>query len=328
MIEDWFIDWIKKHEGFRAKAYLDKGQYSIGYGSATMPNGELVKAGDVITEKEAAKLIPQYIKRVEADIKKIHPKYDSYPQHVKYALIDQAYQGGLSALKKSPKFNYALQSALSDNKITIKELEKIIKEMEIDTPDKDGNLLPGVQNRKRRRAALIAGVYDPAKNYQIGDNNTVYKTFDKDFSNPNTVWGQVVRLYNNPTQNWVQRAITNPKESIPDWESKGAKTSTHKLAYAETGDGVDILFPLVQQKIYTPRKWLFFKGDPVYTKGLIDYTDPKNMDADPYEIAVQMGDTVQVPSGLGSLFSTTYKEYFPFEQFKKGGVLNYINFFN
>jgi GH24 family phage-related lysozyme (muramidase) len=58
MIESWFIDWIKKHEGFRAQAYLDKGQYSIGYGSATMPDGKLVKAGDVITEEEAAKLIP------------------------------------------------------------------------------------------------------------------------------------------------------------------------------------------------------------------------------------------------------------------------------
>ena len=49
---------IKEFEGFRGKAYLcPAGVWTIGYGNTFYPNGRKVKQGDVISEKEAEKLL-------------------------------------------------------------------------------------------------------------------------------------------------------------------------------------------------------------------------------------------------------------------------------
>lgn len=317
-MDQWFIDWIKKHEGFRAKAYPDKGQFSIGYGSALMPNGQKVKEGDVITEEEAAKLIPQYITAVENDIRKYHPNYDNYPKYVKYALIDQAYRGGIGSFGKSPKFNQAIQEALKDGNISVDELQPIIKELDIDK-----ETAKGAQNRKRRRAALLAGVFNPHHVSEIGTHTNHYSTFDTDYNNLNTVWGQVLRLRQNQNANWVQRLFDLNRETIPNWENTD-QVSTHKLAWTESGNDA-VVFPLVQQQTKTPTKWIFFKGKPQYTKGLIDYTDPKNSGVDPLQQAVLMGDTVHMPLDVADDFTKLYKEYIPDFQYKTGGKLNYLN---
>lgn len=48
------LNFIKKHEGCRLKAYKDSvGIWTIGYGTIEYPNGVKVKQGDVITQAEA-----------------------------------------------------------------------------------------------------------------------------------------------------------------------------------------------------------------------------------------------------------------------------------
>lgn len=52
---------LEREEGFRANAYWDVSQYSIGYGSGTMPNGQKVKDGDTITKEAARELLRKLI---------------------------------------------------------------------------------------------------------------------------------------------------------------------------------------------------------------------------------------------------------------------------
>jgi len=48
---------IREFEGFSTKAYWDYSRWSIGYGSGTLLNGAIVKAGDVITKAEGEALL-------------------------------------------------------------------------------------------------------------------------------------------------------------------------------------------------------------------------------------------------------------------------------
>lgn len=60
------IEFIKRHEGLRLKAYQDSaGVWTIGYGST---GG--VRPGDVITEAQAEKLLKQDLKTAEDEINK------------------------------------------------------------------------------------------------------------------------------------------------------------------------------------------------------------------------------------------------------------------
>lgn len=56
-VQDSTVNFVAQWEGFRATAYLDYSQYSIGYGSGKMPDGRTVRPGDTITEPEARKLL-------------------------------------------------------------------------------------------------------------------------------------------------------------------------------------------------------------------------------------------------------------------------------
>lgn len=186
-MQDWFIDLLKQYEGFKPKAYWDVDHYSIGYGSDTMPDGTPVKADSTITEQEAVKLIPAYINKKEKYIRQYFPNYDSLPEQTKYALIDQLYRGGQGAFAKSPKFTKALQDAYADNRLTLKEAESIIKELDIDSAE------GGVKDRKQRRAAMLLGVYDPKHNNTVYSKQSQYSNFNTQFNNPGTAWGQTVR---------------------------------------------------------------------------------------------------------------------------------------
>lgn len=316
-MEDWFIDLIKKYEGFRPNAYWDVDHYSIGYGTDTMPDGSPVKANSVISEPEAAKLIPKYINSKINYIKKHFPNYDQLPNQVKYALIDQVYRGGAGALDKSPKYVKAVKQALEDGKITSDEMPTIIKEMEIYTPDSNGELLLGVQNRKRRRAAMLLGVYNPKHIDSVGNKEKdIYYTFDSDYNNPNTMWGQVVRTFNLP-QNFVQRLWDPNRETLKE----GNGIATHKLSYFTEGNH-DLVVPFVQQSTVPVKKYLLFDAGRKYTSGLTDFSNNPKLALDR---AVEMGDTIHVPQGMGETFTTTYKNYYP--GFKDGGTLNYLDIF-
>ncbi len=57
------IDLIKKWEGFRAKAYRDPvGIWTIGYGTIRYPNGERVRAGEVVNVAQAEAYLTDHVR--------------------------------------------------------------------------------------------------------------------------------------------------------------------------------------------------------------------------------------------------------------------------
>jgi len=84
--------YIKKKEGFRAKAYKDNTQYSIGYGTRATSSSE------VITQKEANIRLYKHIKKV------ILPSFKGIKFHSIeqiYSAIDFSYNVGQNRFKKS-----------------------------------------------------------------------------------------------------------------------------------------------------------------------------------------------------------------------------------
>lgn len=305
-MEDWFIDLIKRYEGFKSKAYWDVDHWSIGYGSDTMPDGSRVKENSIITKEQAEALIPEIVKKKETELKKYFPNYDSLPAQTKYALIDQAYRGGAGSFSKSPKFVAAVNSAYKDGIIDIPEAKEIIKELDISKAE------GGIKDRKQRRAAMLLGVYNPQHNSTVYSPRSEYKTFATDFYDPNKMWGQVF-MRRDPSQNFMQRILDHNRETL---DLEDGNTGTHLLGYYESkdnsGNPIDVVFPKIQQKT---KSHLFRK--PAYTNGLY-------IPEDPIKSAIQMEDTIQVPSGMGEVFTTQYKKYY--QGFKNGGIMNYISY--
>jgi len=61
------INFLMDVEKFSAKAYWDYKQWSIGYGTGIMPNGQKVKQGDTVTKAQAqAMLVRDVVSRVNA----------------------------------------------------------------------------------------------------------------------------------------------------------------------------------------------------------------------------------------------------------------------
>lgn len=305
-MENWFIELIKKYEGFRSKAYWDIDHWSIGYGSDTMPDGSKVTENSTITEAQAAALVPKQVQKKEAELKKYFPNYDKLPTQTKYALIDQAYRGGSGSFKKSPKFVTALNSGYEDGVLDLSEAKEIIQQLDID------KATGGIKERKSRRAAMLLGIYNPEHNSTVYTPQSQYKTFATDFYNPNTMWGQVF-MRRNPSQNFMQRMQDPNRETL---DLGNGKYGTHLLGYYEStdsnGNPIDVIFPEIQQKT---ESHLFRK--PTYTDGLY-------IPDDPVKTAVQMGDTIHVPAGMGQVFTTQYKKYYP--GFKEGNKINYFNY--
>lgn len=293
-MEDWYIDLLKILEGFRPTAYWDNGHYSIGYGSGKMLDGSPVKKNSKITESDATVALKKYINECKIAAKKVFPKFDSYPEQAQAAIIDIMYRGGTNAFSKSPKFKEALTKALEDNFVSSEEMTTLLTEMGYDTAT------GGIKDRKGRRAAMLAGIYNPDNNKTAYSKKSIYTNISTD---PNTMWGQVLRT-RDLDQNFIKRLLDPNRESIKDWNSN--KIATHKLSYLDTDDGYDVVYPEVQQNI--KKGWFSTK----YTTGLIDYTNPKNKGTNASDIAVQMGDTIHVPAGIGKEFTTTYKQYYPY----------------
>jgi lysozyme len=86
IIDQALINFIKKEEGFRAKAYWDYKQYSIGYG--TKANS----ATEVITEAEAEARLVVEVNKAWALVKPILP--EGTPVGIQQALVDLTYNAG------------------------------------------------------------------------------------------------------------------------------------------------------------------------------------------------------------------------------------------
>lgn len=86
IIDQGLINFIKKAEGFRANAYWDYKQYSIGYG--TQANS----ATEVITEAEAEARLVVEVNKAWALVKPILP--EGTPIGIQQALVDLTYNAG------------------------------------------------------------------------------------------------------------------------------------------------------------------------------------------------------------------------------------------
>ena len=97
---DTLLNFIKKYEGFKLKAYQDSvGIWTIGYGTIMYPDGNKVEQGDVITPQQATDYLMYEVekksKAVEQYIKTI------LTQNQFDALVSFAYNVGVSAFKNS-----------------------------------------------------------------------------------------------------------------------------------------------------------------------------------------------------------------------------------
>lgn len=94
------IDFIKKFEGCKLKAYQKKGDLpTIGYGTTFYPNGVTVKLGDVITQSQADEYLSAYIVTMNGDIKKVLKAELNPNQRV--AIMSFVYNFGITKFKKS-----------------------------------------------------------------------------------------------------------------------------------------------------------------------------------------------------------------------------------
>lgn len=84
-VDQGLVDFIKKEEGFRAKAYWDFKQWSIGYGTKANSSSE------VITEAEAEVRLRQEIAKADALVTAHFP---NLPKGQHQALIDLTYNAG------------------------------------------------------------------------------------------------------------------------------------------------------------------------------------------------------------------------------------------
>ena len=85
VIDEALVNFVKKQEGFSAKAYGDYKQYSIGYGTrANSPD-------EVITEAEAEQRLRVELSAAEKSVESFIPKA---PKGVKQAMTDATYNLG------------------------------------------------------------------------------------------------------------------------------------------------------------------------------------------------------------------------------------------
>ena len=71
-----------------------QGVVTIGYGTTKSIYPEL-KPGMKISEKQAEALLTKGIQKIESDVRRRIPKYDSYPKYVQMAIMNASYRGDL-----------------------------------------------------------------------------------------------------------------------------------------------------------------------------------------------------------------------------------------
>jgi lysozyme len=94
------LDMIKKHEGFRSKAYQDVvGVWTIGYGNTFYLDGTKVKEGDKVTTEEGEKLLRSV---VEDFAKKVTNEIRVQLTDCQFgALVSFTYNVGIGAFRRS-----------------------------------------------------------------------------------------------------------------------------------------------------------------------------------------------------------------------------------
>ena len=91
-IDQGLVNFIKKEEGFRAQAYWDYKQYSIGYGT------KATSATEVIDQAEGERRLRLEIANADNLVKSVYP---NLPKGIHQALIDLTYNAGSGWEKQS-----------------------------------------------------------------------------------------------------------------------------------------------------------------------------------------------------------------------------------
>lgn len=161
-MEDWFIDFIKRFEGFKSKAYLDKnGKYVVGYGTKFYADETPVTAESTMTKQQAQDALMTHLNKQQSSLVNYFPNISSFPKQVQYGLLNMGYRGGKDYFRNSPKFVKALNDGWKDGKLTKEEKQNIAKEMDM---SQTGNLA----SRNWRTMAMLFDDYDPSQNENIG----------------------------------------------------------------------------------------------------------------------------------------------------------------
>jgi GH24 family phage-related lysozyme (muramidase) len=71
-----------------------QGVVTIGYGTTKTIYPQL-KPGMKISEKQAESLLTKGIQKIESDVRRRMPKYDSYPKYIQMAIMNASYRGDL-----------------------------------------------------------------------------------------------------------------------------------------------------------------------------------------------------------------------------------------
>lgn len=87
-------------EGLRLNKYLDTtNNWTIGIGHK-LTAAELKENLSTITKEQAYSILEKDLDIAKQDAKRIFPQYDIYPENVKLALLDMAFNMGYSGLSK------------------------------------------------------------------------------------------------------------------------------------------------------------------------------------------------------------------------------------
>lgn len=278
----WFIDYLKAYEGYKGNAYQDKvgkdNPWTIGYGTTVYDNGNLVKEGEVISKTNAEKQMIAYINKNMEALKKNFKNWDKFPEQTKLALVDFTYRGGVGNFSKnSPNFTKAVDNAYADGKLTMDEFRNIANETGLIT---NGKKADNLTDRKQRRLAMLANMYNPNHYNSINHATTTkvpYFNFANNVLSDQTVVNTLFR------QRWGEVAPFMKQQADP------YNTVDRKLNYKEE-TGYDVIYPELQ-------------------KQGINYLDLQN-DSTAYKKAVEAGDTLHIPSGIGKYYVPIYKRYF------------------
>lgn len=113
LIDNDFIDFIKKFENFCEFSYLDKaGVPTIGWGTTFYPDGSKVELGQTITCAKADKIILEYCQKEYSKLIALLPPNLNIKKPQLIALLSLLYNIGLTAFSKSMLLKFIRQDLL------------------------------------------------------------------------------------------------------------------------------------------------------------------------------------------------------------------------
>lgn len=95
-------EYIKRNEGVKNRLYKDsKGFWTIGIGHLVLPNELAYYKGRTLSENEIYSLFANDMQKKLTLVKKHFPKYNSYPEDLKIAILDGYFRGDLAHSDKT-----------------------------------------------------------------------------------------------------------------------------------------------------------------------------------------------------------------------------------